>query len=171
MVPVDYRSRLRHALESTNGTVTSFLEQLVGESIDARDHRHHMIVGPTSNDLAAKEGESLLLRGATLRGRMSGSSYVYAETVMVTSRLPPRFCLRLESSSDPIGRILDEMGIAVTREHLVEPDDFVAPQLNEALKRGDYLLARTYRIDSEPTPLMVVTEWFLKTLKPFLASG
>jgi chorismate-pyruvate lyase len=36
---------------------------------------------------------------------------------------------------------------------------------------GDVLFARTYRIDSEQTPLMVITEWFLTTLNPFLMSA
>ena len=35
----------------------------------------------------------------------------------------------------------------------------------------DHLLARTYRIESERIPLMVITEWFLKTLRPFLVSA
>jgi hypothetical protein len=35
MVRVETRSRLESALERTSGTVTVFLEQLVGESIDA----------------------------------------------------------------------------------------------------------------------------------------
>ena len=124
-----------------------------------------------SNDLGVAEGESLLQRSATLRGRISGSSYVYAESVIVMSRLPTRFCLRLESSIDPIGRMLDEMGIAVTRENLVEPDEFDFSPPDGALKVGDYLFARTYRIDSEQTPLMVITEWFLRTLKAFLSSA
>jgi chorismate lyase len=168
MVPVADEAGLREALESTSGTVTDFLEQLVGEGIDAEAHHHHTIAAPAENDLAAKVGEPLLQRGATLRGRISGSPYVYAESLMVTNRLPTTFSLRLESSVDPIGRILDEMGIAVTRENLVEPEGFAASRPDRDLDVGDCLLARTYRIDSERTPLMVISEWFLKTLGPFL---
>lgn len=170
MVPVANRSRLRHALETTSGTVTSFLEQLVGERIDARAHHHSLIAAPASNELDAKAGEPLLQRAATLLGRTSGSSYVYAETVMVVSRLPEMFRVRLESSSDPIGRILDEMGIKVTRENLAEADDLVGSRPNGASNLGEHLLTRTYRIDSDQTPVMVVSEWFLKTLQPFLSS-
>ena len=171
MVPVADRSRLRAALENTNGSVTEFLEHLVGESIDARAHHHHVIVAPASNGLNAPEGEPLLQRAATLCGRTSGSAYVYAESLIVTNRLPTRFCHRLESSIDPIGRILNEMGIAVTRTNLVEPDALtVSRPAGDAMAR-DYLLARTYCIESKRTPLMVVTEWFLKTLSPFLVSA
>jgi chorismate-pyruvate lyase len=35
---------------------------------------------------------------------------------------------------------------------------------------GDFLLARTYRLDAEGTPLMVIAEWFLATLEEFLPS-
>ena len=171
MVPMANPSGLLAALESTSGTVTKFLEELVGESIDAEAHHHDVIEAPTSNNLGVATGEPLLQRAATLRGRTSGSPYVYAESVIVTSRLPTKFGLRLESSFDPIGRILDEMGIAVTRENLVDAQGSDVSRSNAAVKVGDYLLARTYRVDSEQTPVMVITEWFLRTLKPFLPSA
>ena len=54
------------------------------------------------------------------------------------------------------------MGFAVTHVDLVEPDGFVVSRpWNIEVKVGDYLLARTYRIDPEQTPVMIVTEWFL----------
>jgi chorismate-pyruvate lyase len=171
MVPVANRSGLQAALESTQGTVTYFLEQLVGESVDAQVHLHQTVAAPTSNDLEVAEGEPLLQRAATLRGRRTGSRYVYAESVIVTNRMPMRFRLRLESSIDPIGRILHEMGIAITRKNLVGPIGFGASRSEVSVNVGDVLFVRTYRIDSEQTPLMVITEWFLKTLNPFFISA
>jgi chorismate-pyruvate lyase len=161
------RLGLRAALDGTSGTVTDFLEQLVGEKIDAHTHHHDIIEAHNANDLRVEEGEPLLHRAATLRGRKSGCSYVYAESILVVGRLPIGFCSQLETSTDPIGRILDEMGIAVTRQGFGEPDG--VPRLNSDVKVGDYLLARTYRIDSEQSPVMIITEWFLKTLNPFLS--
>lgn len=171
MVPVANRSGLLAALESTSGTVTNFLEELVGETIDAEAHHHDIIGAPIANNLGVAQGEPLLQRAATLRGRVSGSSYVYAESVIVTSRLPTTFCVRLEAGFDPIGRILDEMGIPVSRQNLVEPRVFDPTRPNATVNVGDYLLCRTYRIDSGQTPVMVITEWFLRTLKPFLTSA
>ena len=170
MVTVANRSELVAALERTSQTVTDFLEQLVGESIDAEAHHHHRVGAPASNTLQAAEGDPLLQRAATLRGRRSGSPYVYAESVIVMNRLPETFCLRLESSIDPIGRILHEMKIPVTRRNLGSPGGFSDSGANGAMKVGDYLLARTYSLDSASRPLMVITEWFLKTLNPFLES-
>jgi chorismate-pyruvate lyase len=167
MVLVANRLDLRAALDSTSGTVTDFLEQLVSEKIDAHTHHHDMVEAYNANGLRVEEGEPLLHRAATLRGRTSGSSYVYAESVIVVGRLPTRFCDQLEASADPIGRILDEMGIAVTRQDVGEPAG--VPRPNSDVNVGDYLLARTYRIDSEQTPVMIITEWFLKPLMPFLS--
>jgi chorismate-pyruvate lyase len=157
---------LRAALSGTNGTVTDFLEQLVGEKIDAHTHQHDIVEAHNANGLRVEEGEPLLHRAATLRGRTSGCSYVYAESVIVVGRLPTGFCNQLETSTDPIGRILDEMGLAITRHGFGEPTGVPPP--NSDGNARDYLLARTYRIDSQQIPVMIITEWFLKTLIPFI---
>jgi len=167
MVRVANRLGLQAALDRASGTVTDFLEQLVGEGIDAHTHHHDIVEAHNADGLRVEEGEPLLHRAATLRGRTSGCSYVYAESVIVVRRLPAVFCNRLETGTDPIGRILDEMGIAVTRQGVSEPDGVPRPDAD--VKVGDCLLARTYRIDSDETPLMVITEWFLTTLIPFLS--
>jgi chorismate-pyruvate lyase len=165
-------SGLKAALNGTSGTVTRFLEELVGERIAAERCHHEKIGAPASNDLRVEEGEPLLRRAASLQGAVSGYLYVYAESLIVVSRLPASFFHRLETSSDPIGRLLEEAGIAATREDLVE-------RLGIAMDRTwnfdevvhGYLLARTYRIDSKQTPLMIISEWFLRTLTPFFADG
>jgi len=168
MVPVASPLDLRAALDGTSGTVTDFLEQLVGESIDAHTHRHDIVEAHNASGLRVEEGEPLLHRAATLRGRSSGCSFVYAESVIVVGRLPTRFCNQLETSNDPIGRILEEMEIAVNREAVGEPTGSLVPRPGSDVRFGDYVLTRTYRIDSEQTPVMIITERFLKTLIPFL---
>ena len=167
MVPVANRLDLRVALDRTGGSVTDFLEQLVGEKIVACVHDHDMIEAHNGNRLRVEKGEPLLRRAATLQGANSGCSYVYAESVIVVSRLPAGFCNKLERGSDPIGRVLDEMGIAVIRQGIGEPDDAARP--NSDVEVGGYLLARNYRLDSDETPVMTITEWFLETLAPFLS--
>jgi chorismate-pyruvate lyase len=162
-------SSLESALRRAGGTVTAFLEHLVGEPIDAGERRQQTTKAGFPNSLRVGEGHPLIFRTATLQGRTSGRSYLYAETVLVPSRLPATCRQRLESSSDPIGRILEEEGITITREPLEEPEPGSAPVSPEAgIAVGDYLLKRTYRIDAEGTPLMVITEWFLTSLRGFL---
>jgi chorismate-pyruvate lyase len=162
-------SGLRVALSSTGGTVTSFLEHLVGEPIEARSRLHERIGAPASNGLGVEEGAPLLHRAATLQGCVSGNPYVYAESVIVVTRLPARLLDRLETSNDPIGRILDEAEIAVTRVDIVEPTALIVsrPRNMDEIVRG-HVLTRAYRIDTGQTPLMIITEWFLRTLIPFL---
>jgi chorismate-pyruvate lyase len=172
MMGVATESRLRTALNGTSGTVTGFLEELVGERIAAERYHHERIDAAPMNYLGVEEGEPLFRRAATLQGSVTGHPYVYAESMIVVSRLPARFFHRLETSSDPIGRLLDEAGIAATREDLVEGlvVGMDRPWNFDEIVHG-YLLARTYRIDSKQTPLMIISEWFLGTLAPFFADG
>jgi chorismate-pyruvate lyase len=167
MVRVENQLILRTALDTTSGTVTEFLEQLVGERIDAHSHRHDIVEAHNANGLGVEQGEPLLHREATLRGRTTGYSYVYAESIIVVGRLPTGFCNQLETTADPIGRILEERGIAVTRQGVGEQAG--APRPKGDVRVGDYFLARTYRIDCDQTPVMIIAEWFLKTLIPFLS--
>jgi len=170
MLPVVTESRLKVALNSTSGTVTSFLEELLGERSAAERYHHERISASALNDLGVEEGEPLLRRAATLQGSISGRPYVYAESMIVVSRLPVSFFHRLERSSDPIGRLLDETGITATREDLVEGlgIGMDRPRNFDEIVHG-YLLTRTYRIDSQQVPLMIIREWFLETLAPFFS--
>ena len=164
-------SDLESALSRASGSVTAFLEHLVGEPIDAGERCQKTTKAELPNSLLVAEGHPLIFRTAALRGRTSGRSYLYAETVLVPSRLSANCRQRLESSSDPIGRILEEEGITITREPLGGPEPGSAPVSPEVgIAVGDYLLARTYRVDAEGTPLMVITEWFLTSLRGFLPS-
>ena len=168
MVDVATLPGLEAALSRASGTVTAFLEQLVGEPIDARERRHKLLRAEPSNPLGVAEGDPLIFRTAALEGRTSGRVYLYAETVLVANRLPVNVRRRLELSSDPIGRILGDEGITATRQHLGGSASGSAPVPPEGVAAGDYLLARTYRLDAGGTPLMMIAEWFLTSLQEFL---
>ncbi len=169
MTAVASASKLSSALTDTSGTVTNFLEELVGERIAAERCHHVRIGAPAANDLGVDEGEPLLCRAAVLQGCVSGNPYVYAESLIVVSRLPAGFLHRLETSSDPIGRLLDETGTAVTRKHLLGGQGPAIGRWSnfDEITRG-HVLDRAYRIDFRHRALMIVTEWFLRTLGPFL---
>ena len=129
------------------------------------------MASPPSNGLEVEAGHPLLARSATLRGRRSGRSYLYAETTLVPSRLSDRFLHRLGSSRDPIGRILEEEGIAVTREPLPGPGGSTTSGPGRSGPDArECLLARTYRVDAEGAPVMVISEWFLDSLERFLTA-
>jgi chorismate-pyruvate lyase len=171
MVRMATSTSLEAALSRASGTVTDFLEQLVCEPIDAGGRRHETTMADASNALKVPEGQPLLMRSAVLQGRSSGCSFVYAESLLVPGRLPERFRRRLQSGSDPIGRILREEGIPVTREPVVPSgQSFVSVLSGTDTAVGDCLLARTYRVDTEGVPVMIITEWFLSSLERFLVS-
>lgn len=168
MVVVAARSRLELALRQAGGTVTAFLEQLVGEPVEAYERRHVMTQAGTPNYLGVGEGHQLLQRSAVLRGRRSAQPYMHARSLLVPSRLPAAFCEQLETTSDPIGRILTKKGIGFTRSPLsVDRDGAFA--FRDAPASDEHLLARTYRIDVNGLPVMVIGEWFLPALESFLS--
>ena len=106
------------------------------------------------------------------RARASGRAYVYAESILVPSRLSDRFRLRLDSTSDPIGRILDDEALVVTRSPLCGPDrPDVSVPAGTRPPTGDVLLSRSYRIDAGAVPVMVISEWFLSSLSSYFPDG
>jgi chorismate-pyruvate lyase len=168
MVAVTARSRLELALGQTDKTVTAFLERLVGEPVDAHERRHVMTQASTPNSLGVGEGHPLLQRSAVLRGRRSAQPYMHAESLLVPSRLPAAFCRQLETSSDPIGRILAKEGMDFTRSALPRPDRCRSSVFGDARVPDEHLLDRTYRVDVDGVPIMVIAEWFLPALESFL---
>jgi chorismate-pyruvate lyase len=165
MVAVALQLRLELALRHSDTSVTEFLEQLVGEPVDAHEQRHKMTRAGTPNLLGVEDGHRLLQRSAVLQGARSGRPYMYAESLLVPSRLPVAVCRQLESSSDPIGRILAKEGIGISRFPLPCAD---RPGGGASPVPDHYLLARTYRIDVEGVPTMLISEWFLPALDSFL---
>jgi chorismate-pyruvate lyase len=166
---VAHPSGLENALAETSDLVTLFLERLVGEPIDAHVQSQFATGADRSNGLGVDEGDRVLVRAAVLSGRRSGHAYVYAESTIVLGRVPERFRARIETGEDPIGRILAEEGIPVTREALTGSAGAHRLVPSEApVSPGDHLLHRTYRIDIDGSPAMVIAEWFLNSLEGFL---
>jgi chorismate-pyruvate lyase len=162
------RSRLESALSETGRTVTSFLEELVGERVDAHERRHVRVAASTRNLFGVEKGHLLVQRSAVLQGRDSAQPFVNAETLLVPGRLPAAFYQRLETSADPIGRILATEGIDFTRSRLPGPHRTRPWGVAALPVPDDYLLARTYRVEINGLAVMVISEWFLRSLEPFL---
>jgi chorismate-pyruvate lyase len=145
-------SVLELGLGRTSGTVTAFLEQLTGEPIEAHERRHAMIEVDSPNSLGVHPGSPLLKRTVVLRGRRSARPYVYAESLLVPGSLPSAFFKRLDTSADPIGRILTEECIDFTRVPLPPPGPRPALVVtDDELASNRCILARRYRIDVATT--------------------
>jgi len=164
--------RLERWLGDATGTVTAFLEHLVGEPIDADVGLHVTTAAAPDNALGVAAGRPLLARSALLTGRRTARPYVYAESLIDPGLLSEDARRRLATSRDPIGRILGDEGLAVRREPLDGPVGVLSPApAGRTRATGDHLLARTYRLGVAGVPVMVITEWFLPSLQPFLTGA
>ena len=152
---------LARALTGLQGTVTEYLEDLVKERVYADKLEQVLTTASSENRLSVGFGHPLTRRIVLLRGQESFLAYVYAETLLVSSRIPWQTRNRLEASTDPIGRVLAEEGFAVTRVHLA-----TERQLPKAIDQ--FILAREYRVDLAGLPVMEISEWFLPTLVDFI---
>jgi chorismate-pyruvate lyase len=153
--------------EST--TVTALLEHLVGEPVDARQLRHVRVPAVAPNLLDVPEGQLLLRRSAVLQGRESGRAYLRAESLLVTTRLRRSFTERLRTGHDPIGRIMTSEKLDYTRTLLPAQDREAVLAFLEP-EESDSLLVRSYRLEVEDEPVMIIEESFLRSLEPFLTA-
>ena len=161
------RATLELALAQT-ATVTALLEQLVHEPVDAFVHRQLMTRAGAGNLLEVGEDDALLQRSAELRGRISAQPFMRAESLLVPSRLPNSVLTQLETSNDPIGRILYREGITFTRSPLPPPEPSASAPTAGSQMPCKHLLARAYRLEVDKVAVMVIAEWFLDNLEPFL---
>jgi len=160
---VSSAGELLTALQRSKGTVTDFLEHLAGEPIDADILSQN--TGPAGNDnsLGLESDAELVRRIVLLTGRISGRRFVYAESAIAVERLPASARRRLESSRDPIDRVLTKHRLEVRREPLAGPVVATGntPRIIDLLDRA--ALSRRYRITLGSDPAIVVSEWFLQT--------
>jgi len=150
--------------------VTELLEHVADEPIDA-DIRHQE-AGPFSGDdwLGLPPGHPSMQRAVVLTGRETGRNFVYAESDIAPDRLPVSVRSRLETSRDPIGRVLVDQRLAVSRE--LVPGSIGASRADPGVVTllDDVVHARRYRIMVAGTPAMVVSEWFFATVPSAIAA-
>ncbi len=155
-------SAIQRILLTTDGTVTHVLEAFAGEPINvvklAQSYELSLADDP---DLGIAEGEAVIRRRVLLQGRISEINFLYAESVIMPSRLNPRLYHDLMYTSEPIGRLLVQSRIETFRELVswgVEP----AGEVGECfgLEENERLISRTYRMLSQGQPIMVITEKF-----------
>ena len=149
--------------------MTALVEALTGEPIDAHD-RQHSSTHARGGGISSACGRGTCCYGVApcCAGRNTGRAYLRVESTIVPGRLPEAFFSALEASHEPIGRILAREKIVFTRTPLAPPPPVspLAPDGSDA--PGDHLLARAYRMEVDDVPVMVVAEWFLAELGPFL---
>ena len=161
------------ALARHPGTVTELLEQVAGEPIDADVLWQGPDRAGDDNGLGLDPDAETMRRAVLLTGRVSGRRFVYADSTIAGERLPDSARRRLETSSEPIGRILSDHHLDIWREPLPTPpgdDGHSADHPHIATLVASSAYARRYRLIIGATPTMIVSEWFLPPATEALAS-
>jgi chorismate-pyruvate lyase len=166
------------------GTVTSLLEQLAGEPVDA-DVLYRGVPpegGPDARELGRPDdpddSDGLVHRRVLLTGRSSGRRFVYAASTIAGGRLPGAVGRQLGMTSDPIGRVLARHGLHIGRNIDRRPLPPPGPGRPEAVEDPGLVtllttpaLVRRYRLVVGDAPVMVVSEWFLTPVSDALSAA
>jgi chorismate-pyruvate lyase len=159
---------LDRALQAHQGTVTEFLEVLAGESVDA-DKLAPQPTDRSSTVLGGAPTQVITRRTVVLRGRRTLRPLVFADSLLAVDRLPPAARSELESTNEPIGRVLALHGVAVQRREL--PESPRPPSLSDAALAQlvrNAPLSRSYCLLLNGDPAIEIHEWFLPAVEEAL---
>ena len=156
---------LQRVLLVSDGTLTDTLEAAFLEPISLRKIAIQVVPAQRAlPELDVFPGESLMERKILLCGKNSGRAYVYAESVLVLDRLPPRFREELLQSDTPLGRLWSEHKVETWKELMAvsrHPMGDLAAHFHTAPESD--CLVRRYRVISGGQPIMAITEHFPAT--------
>ncbi len=164
LAPIDIGSLpafLRAALV-IDGTVTRFIEAWAGEPIVVEClQQSEQAAGDAARWLDTGTNEAVLRRQSLLLGVDSGRLYVYADSLIVPSRLTAAMRAGLASEPQGLGKILRDSGMETRREGLWYGREQLAevPAAVSAAAGGTFL-SRSYRVFASGRPLMLITERF-----------
>jgi chorismate-pyruvate lyase len=155
-------SPFQRILLTTDGTLTEILEAYLFEPIHIVKLAGEIIV--TNKDLpllGLKTGSEMIERKVLLQGKISRKNFIYAESILVTKRLEPKFRDELLKFQIPMGRLWLEHKIETFKE-IIDSSQELAEDLSNYFKiqREDRMLSRTYRVFSNHQPIMMITEKF-----------
>ncbi len=153
-------------LIATNGTLTRILSVLANEEIVVE------IIKQQIHDEAPKMPElehaaigRVLQRDIVLKGRSSGTPFVAAESLIAIDLLPAAIMTSLFETDRPIGEIMAASRIETFKEEA----RVWAGELPDSLALDGYqnsrarTVARRYRIIAGGQPVIIITEYFLRS--------
>ena len=154
-------------LIATNGTLTRILNVLANEEIAVQ------IIKQQIHDVAPKIPEledlaigRVLQRDILLKGRTSGNAFVAAESLIAIDLLPRAIMTSLTETDRPIGEVMAASCIETFKEEA----KVWAGKLPSWLALDGYqnsrtgTVARRYRIIAGGQPVIIITEYFLRTV-------
>lgn len=157
----DDLSAFQRILLTTDGMVTEMLEAYLGERMVVTRLGQAVDPAAAPANLHLDENDVVWRRAILLRGEQSGTTCIYADSVIVANRLPDELRDGLEQTRKPIGQLLLESRLESYRE-ILSVDLEPAGQLAEhfAIDSDARLLTRTYLVYAEHRPIMQITEKF-----------
>jgi chorismate-pyruvate lyase len=165
---------LPRLLRHNPDTVTHLLEELTGEPLVADVLRQYSRPAEAGNTLGVGAGQIVTHRVAVLKGSVTSVPYVHAESAFVPARLPDVARLRLEETSDPIGRIVAAHGLAYKREQEKSPVPGPGPsRARDPIEGGTasgaaIVWSRGYILTMDGLPVFAISEWFFRSVEEAL---
>ncbi len=155
-------SLFQRILLSADGTLTKMLETYTQETIHVVKLAESRQAFPQAVEpLHLLPGDTVIERKILLQGRQSGRNWLYAESLLLPDRLPPKFQEQLLTTQEPIGKLWISHKVETFKEIITtyrQPAGQIAGYFN--LKPSDPFLCRTYRVFSNKMPVMMITEKF-----------
>jgi len=155
-------SPFQRILLTTDGTVTDILEAYLFEQIQVVKLAEALHPTPqTIPELDLAVGTEVIDRQILLRGKISQRHFIYAESIIVPSRLNETFRHELLKTRTPIGKIWLDQKVETFKEIMIsgkEPAHALAEHFE--ISPDDTLLFRTYRVISNKQATMLITEKF-----------
>ena len=154
-------------LVATNGTLTRILNVLANDEIVVD------IVSQEIHDAAPRVPEfdhlavgRVLQRNILLKGRSSGNPLVAAESMIAVDLLPPAITASLTETDRPIGEVMAASFVETFKEcatvWMGELPDWLAVDGYQNSRTST--VARRYRTLAAGKPVMVITEYFLRSV-------
>lgn len=145
-----------------DGTVTRSLEAFFWEPIDVEVLIHDSVPSEQSYpQIGIDYGERIILRRVILRGRVRGTAYAFAQSVIAEKRISSELCDELVMAKKGLGEVLLSMRQRTFREILsvrqAEAREWAAElEVDPAAS----VLVRQYTICHETEPAILVEEIF-----------
>ena len=150
----------------TDGTVTRFIEAYTFMSVAVvllQQTKQTLITEHTWLELSA--GEEVISRRVALQSQLQDEPlpiiHTYADSLIVSKRLPKSLLAGLESDKQGLGGLLRRSGLETRRELLwcgIETLTELPPEIEHL--EGEPFISRTYRLFANQEPLILINEKF-----------
>lgn len=156
-------------LIATNGTLTRILSVIADDEIAVQIIKQQIHdVPPKLPELGHSSIGRILQRDILLKGRSSGNPFVAAESLIAVDMLPPAITASLTETDRPIGEVMAASCIETFKEEAkvwagALPDWLLLDGYHNSQSKT---IARRYRIVAGGRPVIIITEYFLRSVCP-----